>query len=262
MPLERMSPGVEVFYYYGAKHRLARYYPAPAYPVIVEPFAGAAGYSMFHLERDSSLHAILVEKDPRVAELWRRLLAMSPDDIANYPLPKAGEFSTDFFVMAAAASNALASCRGFTVTPRVQREFVRMRARVARVCRAVAGRVFVVSGDYTEADTDEAATWFVDPPYRPRRSTARTANPGGMGYAKGCDSASIDYPALAEWCATRPGQVIVAEYADAEWLPFRPLRAHQRSDGAQYREGIWTSESEPHALDCDMGRYCRCGAAA
>lgn len=39
-----------MFYYYGGKAGRAKLYPHPRYPTIVEPFAGAAGYSM-HLAR-------------------------------------------------------------------------------------------------------------------------------------------------------------------------------------------------------------------
>jgi site-specific DNA-adenine methylase len=36
------------FPYYGSKWNIARYYPAPATGVVVEPFAGAAGYATFY----------------------------------------------------------------------------------------------------------------------------------------------------------------------------------------------------------------------
>ena len=34
-----------MFYFYGGKRRLARYYPQPQHRVIVEPFAGSAAYA-------------------------------------------------------------------------------------------------------------------------------------------------------------------------------------------------------------------------
>jgi hypothetical protein len=36
------------FSYYGAKWGLGRHYSAPAHWTVVEPFAGSAGYSLFH----------------------------------------------------------------------------------------------------------------------------------------------------------------------------------------------------------------------
>jgi len=36
-----------MFSYYGSKSKLAQHYPTPKYDTIVEPFAGAAGYSLY-----------------------------------------------------------------------------------------------------------------------------------------------------------------------------------------------------------------------
>jgi len=228
-----------VFYYYGAKNRYAKRYPAPQHSLIVEPFAGSAGYAMRHLEQDGGLRAVLVEKDPRVAELWRRLLGMSPEEVESYPLPDVGDRTTDYFIMCSAASNALAKCKTFKVTERAATEFRRMRRRVARILRAVRGRVEVIEGDYTRAPNDEA-TWFIDPPYQvPADSASRAANPAGMGYARGCDASSMDYRRLARWCRSRRGQVIVCEYASATWLPFRPLVNAQNASGKKHLEGVW-----------------------
>ena len=72
------------------------------------------------------------------------------------------------------------------------------------------------------------ATWFVDPPYQ------------GAGKHYRFGSEHIDFLALAGWCKSRPGQVIVCENKGAGWLPFRELadvkttRADRRS-----REVIW-----------------------
>ena len=35
-----------LFCYFGSKYRAAPHYPKPLYPHIIEPFAGAAGYSL------------------------------------------------------------------------------------------------------------------------------------------------------------------------------------------------------------------------
>jgi len=230
-----------MFYYYGAKHRLAKRYPEPAYSVIVEPFAGAAGYSMFWLERDKSARAILVEKDPRVAATWTRLLQMSPDEIATIPIPVAGERSADFLIMTAAASNATATLRAMRVSKRSHGEIARMLRRMARVREAIGDRVSVITGDYTLAPNDDPYTWFIDPPYQTTRVAGKTPRGGGMGYAHGCRSSEIDYGALAKWCRSRAGQVIVSEYLTSDWLPFSPLAINQDANGRQYPEGLWVS---------------------
>ncbi len=54
-----------MFYYYGRKKQIVRYYPVPNYNVIVEPFAGAAAYSMHH--NSTVNRVVLVEKDAQVA---------------------------------------------------------------------------------------------------------------------------------------------------------------------------------------------------
>ena len=46
------------FAYYGAKHELARKYPRPRYPLIIEPFAGAAGYSCHWAHRGTNVMLI------------------------------------------------------------------------------------------------------------------------------------------------------------------------------------------------------------
>lgn len=70
------------FGYYGGKYRNARkHYPRPAYGTIVEPFAGSAGYSVRYPDR----RVILCEKDPKVAAVWRYLLAVSPTEILAIP---------------------------------------------------------------------------------------------------------------------------------------------------------------------------------
>ena len=109
------------------------------------------------------------------------------------------------------------------------------------------GRVNVIDGDYREAPIDGLATWFVDPPYQPQEvpEGSKTVYPRGMGYARDCSADSIDYAELAEWCGTRPGQVIVCEQAGADWLPFEPLIAAQDSQGRMKREVVWMQDGNP-----------------
>ena len=35
-----------MFYYYGRKKQIAKYYPKPNFNTIIEPFAGSAAYSL------------------------------------------------------------------------------------------------------------------------------------------------------------------------------------------------------------------------
>lgn len=83
-------------------------------------------------------------------------------------------------------------------------------------------------GSYQTLVVDGAATWFVDPPYRV----------AGVHYR--CGSSAIDYPALAAWCRSRAGQVIVCEAAGADWLPFEQLGAVKTTrTGVRSGEARW-----------------------
>jgi hypothetical protein len=68
--------------YFGGKWRATPSYPAPVHDTIVEPFAGAAGYALHYPERD----VILVDCYPVVAEIWRWLIAVTPDEVHAIPL--------------------------------------------------------------------------------------------------------------------------------------------------------------------------------
>lgn len=70
------------FTYFGGKYRAAPHYPKAVFDTIVEPFAGAAGYSLrYHRRR-----VILVDADPIIVGLWKYLIAVSPEDVRRLPL--------------------------------------------------------------------------------------------------------------------------------------------------------------------------------
>ena len=86
----------------------------------------------------------------------------------------------------------------------------------------------VVLVEYTLAP-DLEATYFIDPPYQ--RIT--------HGYDS--DRSGLDFGALAEWCLTRQGQIIVAEESGANWLPFRPLTAKRTINNTPTIEVVYTN---------------------
>src|SRR5689334_5925034 len=67
--------------YYGGKWRAAPRYPTPLHDTIVEPFAGAAGYSLRYPDR----RVILVDAYPVIAGMWRYLIRVSADEIRRIP---------------------------------------------------------------------------------------------------------------------------------------------------------------------------------
>ena len=230
-----------MFYYYGAKTKTASKYPKPRYRIVVEPFAGSAGYSVYHLRRGNIDGAILIEKDPRVVELWQRLLAMSPAEVLALTPPPIDEWTDDYLWMAPATSSALNRVVGYRFSKRAAAVSQSMLNRIAKVLPHVQGKIIVMQGDYRTAP-DIEATWFIDPPYQTRNDDLPLAR--GNGYAMGCDALAMDYSKLGEWCRTRRGQTMVCEVTGAEWLPFRDLHPGWSAIGHRpHYETIWTHNS-------------------
>lgn len=195
----------------------------PTRPLIIEPFAGSASYSMHWLGAVDEVR--LIEKDPRVVELWQRLLAMEPEQVLALTPPEAGTYTSDFLWMTAATSNAIANLNTLKMPERVPKVAEMMLHQIAEQLPEAKRKVTIIHGDYTLAGDDEA-TWFIDPPYQASgNGSAKTWFPQGMGYShrERCTSKHLDFDALGEWCRTRRGQVMVCEQKGAAWLPFLPL---------------------------------------
>ncbi len=228
-----MTGGLKPFWrYYGGKWRAAPHYPKPVGDTIVEPFAGAAGYSM----RYPHLKIVLVEKYPVVAELWRFLIAATHADIMSIPLvdsvddlpdrvPLGGRHLVGFAMNAATVSPCKNISAGRVKLRDTGQVFEgwseQMRDRVARQVPLIKHWV-IVEGDYTAAP-DVRATWFIDPPYD---------NKAGSYYVH----SRVDYAALAEWAMERRNCVIACENEGATWLPFeqfKTLRAGLNGKGSK-----------------------------
>jgi hypothetical protein len=204
--------------YYGGKWRAAPRYPAPEFDTIVEPFAGAAGYSC----RYPSRRVILVDKSPIICGIWRYLIAATPAEILALPdIPEGGTVD-DIDVCQEARWLAGFWCNEGAVAPR------KSPSKWARDDRAVHGSQWggwceqsrakiamgvaridhwhVFQGEYFEV-ADIEATWFVDPPYQTK---------AGSYYPEQPDS----HQALGEWCLSRRGQVIACDQVGADWLPW------------------------------------------
>lgn len=237
------------FTFYGGKYRAAPHYPDPQFGTIVEPFAGAAGYSVRHHAR----RVILVERDPNVAATWRYLLRVSPAEVLALPDLAPGQSVDDLAVCPEARLLIGWYCgRGLAAPRKTQSVWISNHisgmygngpspciAWGSAIRQRIAAQVgyirhwTIIEGTYRDAP-DIEATWFIDPPYAV----------AGKHYRFG--ASTIDYGDLADFCRERQGQVMVCENEGATWLPFRPFRSIKASEGKYggkvSREALWTNE--------------------
>jgi site-specific DNA-adenine methylase len=218
-----------MFYYYGRKERVFKYYPKPKYDIIIEPFAGSAVYSLKNYEKN----IIILDKDERIINIWNYLKETSSDEILSLPLLVKGqslndeEFNNLSFVQKdlisfftnPSSSQPKRSVGKFNIWHEKNRK--RLSEDVNKIRHWQ-----ILLGDYKDIPNQEA-TWFIDPPYQGN---------GGKYYKHG--NKGIDYDELSVWVQSRQGQVIVCENSEANWLPFRPLK---RLQGQRHKtiEVIW-----------------------
>lgn len=229
------------FRYFGGKKALARHYPAPLHDTIVEPFAGSAGYSLWHATPTTSV--LLIERDRRVVDLWHWLQWVTPEEVMSIECPPLGSRCTNPLINLAAASENTMRSRRFAdaqVTGRMVEKWPGSRAYIAAKLPLIKNWT-IIHGDYQDAP-DIEATWHIDPPYSPRPGESRGSR--GGGYGPGCTSRDIDYGRLADWSKARRGQVMVCEQVGADWLPFEPFRRARTTSSAvriMATEAVWTS---------------------
>lgn len=228
-PLTDMRESLKLFPYYGTKFRLAPIYPRAVHDIVVEPFAGAAGYSCRFYDR----RVILNEKDPLIFGILDYLVKASPQEIMALPIitndtvddhqiPQEAKWLIGFWLNAAAARPAKRVYKGWGSSWDAT-----ARARLAWAVRQIK-HWKVYNGSYDELPTKREATWFVDPPYQK------------MGELYKHSAKGIDFPALGAWCQKLPGQVIVCENTGADWLPFKPFRMEQGQRAkADQMEVVW-----------------------
>jgi site-specific DNA-adenine methylase len=214
-----------MFYYYGRKKQIAMYYPDPNFDTIIEPFAGAAAYSLY---RDHwKKNVILVEKDERVAVIWKWLIEdATPEEILKMPDLMVGEKTSEFLHIIHAATKMAYQYKTIKVTPVLARNWSISKKQMANNLHKVK-HWQIICGDYTEAP-DVEATWFIDPPYK---------KDSGTGYKYG--SKQINYSSLAGWSLKRKGEIIFCEGEHGDYLPFRSLKDSKGVAGKTSKEVIF-----------------------
>jgi hypothetical protein len=199
-----------VFSYFGSKwnHVGSGKYPAPLHPLIIEPFAGSACYSLhYHWNR-----VILVDINPTIIEIWNYLKRVDetlydlPDKLTCVPADlEPGAQALIGFWLARAASSPRQ-----TASPWIER-YPKSGWRPEIKRRLVQQAPYIqhwgiLPGTYRSFSDNIEATWFIDAPYQFRPRSYKHSN--------------IDYRDLADFVLTRRGQVIVCEGGPANWLPF------------------------------------------
>lgn len=214
-----------MFPYYGSKWNIARHYPAPDRDIVVEPFAGGAGYASFYDVR----RALLIDKDPIIAGLWRYLIGVRSseimalpdmpevgDTVDNYAIPQEAKWLIGFWLNRGSAQPKKSRTAYSARTDRAQLNWgAKAKERIAAQLPLISEWT-VQEGGYDTAPNIEA-TWFVDPPYGDK----------GRFYRVGF----TDFAQLGRWCMARAGTVIACEGAGADWLPFEPLGSFKSSKG-------------------------------
>jgi hypothetical protein len=248
-----------MFKYFGSKYRSSVHYPAPKYDLIIEPFAGGAGYSLRHREHT----VLLADLDEELIDLWQWLISAAPEEIAAIPT-EGLVTGQDIRTLGLSPGQAqlmrrwqrTGHCSAWTVSNITTGESDWCTKHGKGQAGGNTGmwhfntRDYLIGAveeirhwgaeccSYLDLPTDVEATWFIDPPYQ-------HVNCGTYKH----DYKAIDYQQLAAWCRSLPGQVIVCEQLGADWLPFRNccevsgIRGNMCGvAGAKSQEMIWTND--------------------
>ena len=219
--------------YYGAKFRNGNMYPNPSCDVIVEPFAGGAGYSLRHWQKK----VFLYEKNQLLVEMWKWLIAASEEDVMSLPI----DFDhLDAIDAPTGAKTLIGFCLNTgTVTPCKTRskwanqyteseQFwgQKRRKRIASQVNLIKHWECYFVSDYTDIP-NTFATWFIDPPYQKQ----------GTYYTHG--SQDIDFAHLSNWCHMRSGELIVCEQDGADWMEWTNRKNVKSNAKTKVSSEVW-----------------------
>jgi site-specific DNA-adenine methylase len=238
-----MGVGLKPFFtFYGGKWRSAHRYPRPLHGIIVEPFAGSAGYSVRH----ANANVLLYDIDEHIVGTWQYLIRATSSEIRALPLYDGSWESVDDLGICQEAKWLIGWWLNKGCSSPCKRPSAWMRQEIRpksmwgteireRIARQVDGirHWRIAQSSYVDVPLVEDATWFVDPPYQV----------AGRHYRHG--SSGVYYEHLSGWCRSLPGQVIVCEGSGANWLPF--VDSHwAKSTGGKHGgkraiESIWTN---------------------
>jgi site-specific DNA-adenine methylase len=204
------------FSYFGSKWRGATYYPEPLHDTIIEPFAGSAGYSLRHYERN----VLLNDKYPAIYKIWDYLINVSETEIRRLPTDLDEIYKINCseparmligFWFDRAEVKPQIKPSGWMRNGKRPEQFwgENVKERIAKQLKYIR-HWKIYNNDYRDLPND-ACSWFIDPPYQIH----------GKHYVYGNN---LDYNKLGSWCKERQGQAIICEQDGAKWLPFQEFR--------------------------------------
>lgn len=209
------------------------------FQTIIEPFAGAAGYSCRHYKQN----IILYDVDPVIYGLWNYLINVSQEEILTIPteithlddmnIIQEQKWLIGFWLNKGGATPKKSPSKWMRLGQSPSSwwgEIIRNR---------IASQVPLIkhwkinNAPYHQAHNINA-TWFIDPPY---------ANDAGKIYTCKFN----DYDNLATFCKERLGQTIVCEQDGASWLPFQTFADIRSTPGSRgksiSKEAIWLNNN-------------------
>lgn len=208
-------------------------YPNPSFDVIIEPFAGAAGYSLRHYTKKVKLY----EKYTDLILMWEFLIQASYDDIMYLPLefeditkediPKGAQVLIGFLLNTGTTRPCLSKskwAKEYSQTSQFWGE--KRRSRIAEQVSKIKHWEIHKISDFSEIP-NEKATWFIDPPYQKQ----------GIHYVHG--SQDISFDSLGQWCLERKGEVIVCEQEGADWLPWNSAKEIKGNNKTKTSKEVW-----------------------
>jgi len=223
--------GLQLFFpYYGGKWRSVKHYPLPKHDTIIEPFAGAAGYSLRYPDRKILLYDI----NPTICGIWDYLIKVKEKEILALPsviedirninsIPDEAKSLIGFWLNKGSKSPCNVPSKW------MRDDMLKGQRTTSYWGEAIKERIAnqlpyirhweIEKSSYTKIP-DRQACWFVDPPYKK----------SGKAYPHH----HINYDSLATWCMERKGQIIVCEQRGADWLPFWPLGKTKSLEGSSH----------------------------
>jgi len=219
--------------YYGTKKRIAKHYPLPRHEQIIEPFCGAAQYSLY--DRNWENDVWLNDKYVVVYKLWKWLIeSATKSGILSLPDMEAGD-KVDSYDLSEEERYLIGFCinSGSSQPKKTVAKYNswnKTKTDIANNIHKIKHwKITNLSYDDIE---NVRATWFIDPPYQY----------GGQWYHSSVDNKKIDFKNLSCYCSERLGQTIVCENSKADWMDFQPL-VEMKGQLHKTMETVWLNNT-------------------